>query len=115
MGFEQAGYNIAWAIEKDFAACKTYRFNFPNTKLIENDIRNEWASAKKFLSIKGLFFPLVPFSGSVWQNGRLSSKTRVASIKSATQNTLIRTHYRLENSESIGTALSNPNPAFATN
>ena len=40
LGFEQAGFNIAWAIEKDAAACKTYRFNFPNVNLIEKDIRN---------------------------------------------------------------------------
>ena len=40
LGFEQAGFEIAWANEVDAAACKTYRHNFPNTLLIEGDIRN---------------------------------------------------------------------------
>ena len=40
LAFEQAGFEIAWANEIDTAACKTYRHNFPNTKLIEDDIRN---------------------------------------------------------------------------
>lgn len=40
IGFEQAGFSIAWAIEKDVAACKTFRANYPNVNLIENDIRN---------------------------------------------------------------------------
>ena len=39
IGFQQAGFDIAWAVEKDAASCKTYRFNFPDAKLIEKDIR----------------------------------------------------------------------------
>ena len=45
LAFEQAGFEIAWANEIDAAACKTYRHNFPNTKLIEGDIRNLDAKA----------------------------------------------------------------------
>ena len=40
LGFEQAGFEIAWANDLDTAACKTYRNNFPNTVLIEGDVRN---------------------------------------------------------------------------
>ena len=38
LGFKQAGFEITWANEKDPAACKTYRHNFPDTNLIEGDI-----------------------------------------------------------------------------
>ena len=40
MGFEQAGFEIAWANEIDKDACNTYRHNFPNIVLVEDDIRN---------------------------------------------------------------------------
>ena len=38
LGFEQAGYEISWANEFDKNACITYRTNFPNHLLIEQDI-----------------------------------------------------------------------------
>jgi DNA (cytosine-5)-methyltransferase 1 len=34
LGFEQAGFEIAWANDVDAAACKTYRHNFPDIHLI---------------------------------------------------------------------------------
>lgn len=37
-GFEKAGFKISWANEIDKHACKTYRLNHPNHKLIEEDI-----------------------------------------------------------------------------
>ena len=40
LGFEQAGFEIAWANEIDKDACNTYRHNFPNIVLVEDDIRN---------------------------------------------------------------------------
>ena len=40
LAFEQAGFEIAWANEIDTAACKTYRHNFPSTKLVVGDIRH---------------------------------------------------------------------------
>lgn len=40
LGFEQAGFEIAWANEIDKDACNTYRHNFPNTVFVEEDIRN---------------------------------------------------------------------------
>ncbi len=39
LAFEQAGFETAWAVEKDSACCKTYRYNFPNKNIIESDIK----------------------------------------------------------------------------
>jgi len=39
LGFKNAGFNIVWANEKDKDACASYRLNFPETKLVEKDIR----------------------------------------------------------------------------
>ncbi len=39
LGFKQAGAEIIWANEVDSYACKTYRENFGNGYLIEEDIR----------------------------------------------------------------------------
>lgn len=39
LAFEQEGYEILWANELDSDACKTYRYNFPDTVLSECDIR----------------------------------------------------------------------------
>ena len=39
LGFIQAGFEIVWANEKDVAACKTYRYNFGESHLVEGDIR----------------------------------------------------------------------------
>ena len=39
LAFEQEGYEILWANEFDSDACKTYRYNFPDTVLSECDIR----------------------------------------------------------------------------
>lgn len=38
LGFQQAGFDLVWANEIDKDACKTYRHNFPETLLIEEDI-----------------------------------------------------------------------------
>ena len=37
-GFEQAGFNVVMAIEKDYGAAETYAFNHPNTQLFIEDI-----------------------------------------------------------------------------
>ena len=39
LGFQQAGFEIAFANELDKYACKTYRHNIKSCNLIENDIR----------------------------------------------------------------------------
>lgn len=40
LAFKQVGFEVIWANEIDKDACKTYRQNFPNTVLVEDDIRN---------------------------------------------------------------------------
>ena len=62
IGFEQAGFSIAWALEKDVAACKTYRANYPNVKLIENDIRNVDPKGLEKVDIITAGFPCQSFS-----------------------------------------------------
>ncbi len=69
LGFEQAGFKIAWANEKDPAACKTYRHNFPNTNLIENDIRNLNPTELDDINILVAGFPCQPFSIMGYQRG----------------------------------------------
>lgn len=39
IGFQQAGFQVIWANEKDPAACRTYRYNLRDNHLIEGDIR----------------------------------------------------------------------------
>ena len=39
MGFQQVGFQVIWANEKGPAACRTYRYNFGDSYLIEGDIR----------------------------------------------------------------------------
>lgn len=39
LGFKQAGFNIVWANEKNKDACASFKMNFPETKLIEEDIK----------------------------------------------------------------------------
>lgn len=39
LGFSQAGFEIAWAIENNHACCDTYRANFGDTLLIEQAVR----------------------------------------------------------------------------
>jgi DNA (cytosine-5)-methyltransferase 1 len=38
-GFEAAGIPTAWAVEHDRYACETYKANFPNTRLLQKDVR----------------------------------------------------------------------------
>ena len=62
LGFIQAGFEVAWANEIDPDACKTYRHNFPNTKLIEGDIRNLDAKALEKVDVLTAGFPCQSFS-----------------------------------------------------
>lgn len=69
IGFMQAGFDIIWANEMDVAACKTYRYNFPNSNLVEGDIRNIAASDIPDFDVLTAGFPCQPFSIAGLQKG----------------------------------------------
>jgi len=69
LGFKQAGFEIAWANETDGCACKTYRCNFPDTKLIEADIRTVDFSDFEKTDVITAGFPCQPFSVCGEQKG----------------------------------------------
>jgi DNA (cytosine-5)-methyltransferase 1 len=62
LGFQEAGFNIVWANEIDFNACKTYKLNFPYTKLLEGDIRKLDVKTLPKVDIITAGFPCQPFS-----------------------------------------------------
>lgn len=62
LAFQQAGFEIIWANEIDKDACKTYRYNFPDTVLTECDIRKIKANNIPDFDILTAGFPCQPFS-----------------------------------------------------
>lgn len=62
LAFEQAGFEVAWANEIDKDACSTYRHNFPNIVLVEDDIRNINAENIPDFDVLTAGFPCQPFS-----------------------------------------------------
>lgn len=62
LGFEQAGFKTIWANEFDKSACVTYRNNFTNVKLFEEDIRNLDVSKLEYVDVLTAGFPCQPFS-----------------------------------------------------
>ena len=62
LGFEQAGFEVVWANDMDAAACKTYRHNFPNTHLIEGDVRDIDPCTLSDIDVLIAGFPCQPFS-----------------------------------------------------
>lgn len=62
LAFEQAGFEIVWANEIDKDACSTYRHNFPNTVLVEDDIRNINAENIPDFDVLTAGFPCQSFS-----------------------------------------------------
>ena len=69
LGFAQAGFEIAWANDLDAAACKTYRNNFPNTILIEGDVRNIDPHTLSDIDVLIAGFPCQPFSVMGYRRG----------------------------------------------
>ena len=69
LGFEQAGFEIAWANDMDPAACKTYRHNFPNAHLIEGDVCDVDPRALPDIDVLVAGFPCQPFSIMGYRRG----------------------------------------------
>lgn len=69
LGFKQAEYDIIWANEYDQAACKTYRYNFGNDYLKEEDIRKIPADNIPDFDVLAAGFPCQPFSIAGRQRG----------------------------------------------
>lgn len=69
IAFQQAGFEIVWAIEKDAACCKTYRNNIHNTELLECDIHNVNPESLSKVDIIAAGFPCQSFSVAGKQKG----------------------------------------------
>lgn len=69
LGFAQAGFEIAWAIENNHASCETYRANFKDTLLIEQDIRKVNAEELPHIDVLAAGFPCQSFSVGGKQQG----------------------------------------------
>ena len=69
LGFQQAGFDVVWANEMDAAACRTYRYNFPNTNLVEGDIKKIPADSIPDFDVLVAGFPCQPFSIAGLQKG----------------------------------------------
>ena len=69
LGFLQAGFDVAWAIENNHASCETYRANFKDTLLIEQDIRNVNAEDLPLVDVIAAGFPCQAFSVGGKQQG----------------------------------------------
>lgn len=62
LAFKQGGHEIVWANDNDKFACMTYRHNFPDTELVEADIRVIDKANILDCDIVTAGFPCQPFS-----------------------------------------------------
>ena len=62
LAFRQAEFEVVWANEIDKDTCKTYRHNFSNTVLVEDDIRNINAESIPDFDVLTAGFPCQSFS-----------------------------------------------------
>lgn len=69
LGFQQAGFAIVWANEKDAAACRTYRYNFGSDYLVEGDIRKVDVNTIPRADVLVAGFPCQSFSVAGKQKG----------------------------------------------
>lgn len=69
LAFEKAGHEIVWANDNDKFACMTYRHNFPNVNLVEDDTRSVDKSSIPYCDIVVAGFPCQPFSVCGKQKG----------------------------------------------
>ena len=69
LAFKQAGFEIAWANDIDAEACKTYRHNFPNTYLIEGNVRDIDPRSLTNIDVLVAGFPCQPFSIMGYRRG----------------------------------------------
>lgn len=68
-GFKQCGAKIIWANEIDKDACKTYRYNFGNSYLVEGDIKKVDPKDIPDIDILNGGFPCQAFSIAGYQKG----------------------------------------------
>lgn len=69
LAFAKAGHEIVWANDVDKYACMTYRYNFPNTFLVEGDIHSIDKNEIPNFDILTAGFPCQPFSVCGKQKG----------------------------------------------
>lgn len=69
LAFQQAGFDIVWANEKDAAACRTYRHNFGSDYLVEADIRKVDVNTIPEADVLAAGFPCQSFSVAGKQKG----------------------------------------------
>ncbi len=74
LAFQQAGFEIVWANEKDKAASQTYRHNFGGDSLVEGDIRSINPHTLPDFDVLTAGFPCQPFSIAGNQRGFQDSR-----------------------------------------